>query len=87
MNQRPLNAMSRDEWRQAIKNAREPDHDTVYFPEKYESSLKQSIYPGLLGDTIDNMQVFGLEVETLPRIELPIVCKKGDIFPLARDWK
>ena len=35
----------------------------------------------------DNIKIAGLNVITFPQVERPIVCEKGEVFSLARDFK
>lgn len=72
----------------SIEDERKSHHDTIYCNTKQERTLKlaSSVPPSNLSN-IDNVRVLGLDVQTLPRIKHPIVCKKGEVFPLAKDFK
>lgn len=71
-----------------IRSVMESHHDTIYCTERQRSALARHVTgPGISAGTIDSLTVLGLNVETLPRIKRPIVCKKGEVFTLARDFK
>lgn len=70
-----------------IKRRREGHHDTIYCNKSQANALKREVEtPGLMSSNIDNLRIFGLDVEVLP-IEKPIVCRKGEVFTLAKDYK
>lgn len=72
----------------SIEAQLEGHHDTLYCKERHESMLaRQSAAPGMSPSSIDNLRFMGLDVETLPGIKFPIVCQKGEVFPLAKDYK
>ena len=71
-----------------INKVMEPHHDTIYCTERQRTKLaRHASGPGLLAGTIDSLVILGLNVETLPRITHPIVCEKGEVFTLARDFQ
>ncbi len=73
---------------EGIKQCRDAKHDTVYCNETQAMLLKREVgSPALLSpDAIDDFRIFGLDVEVLP-IQRPIVCQKGEVFDLAKDYK
>lgn len=73
----------------SIESERTDRDDTVYCNSKHKSVIIDRVASnaGMVGSTVDDVRVAGLRVEHLPRIERPIVCRKGDVFPLAKDWK
>jgi hypothetical protein len=71
-----------------VKRNRQSHHDTIYVTKEQASRLKRhASVGGLKSRSIDSLRIAGLDVETLPRITRPIVCQKGEVFPLAKDWK
>ena len=73
---------------EGIESQLDGHQDTLYCTKAQESALKSEIStPGLLSQNVDNLQFMGLDVQVLPRIDRPIVCKKGEVFTLAKDYK
>lgn len=71
-----------------IEAHRDKRHDTVYCSKQQESELIGQISTGILTQSADDIRIAGLDVESIPRFESrPIVCQKGDVFPLAKDYK
>lgn len=68
-------------------------HDTLYCTEEQINEMIRASgvvnEMGVHANRVDNLKFYGLEIEVLPRYdgERAILCKKGDLFPLARDWK
>lgn len=72
---------------EGIKKRRESHHDTIYCNKAQADALKREVNsPGLLSSNIDSLRIFGLDVEVLP-IQKPIICQKGDVFDLAKEYK
>lgn len=63
-------------------------HDTLYCNEYCKDEILSTI-DGHRSSfrTSDSVTIAGLQVETHPAFTVPITCKKGDIFPLAKDQK
>lgn len=73
---------------EGIENQLDGDKDTLYCTESQELALKSEVTTaGLMGTNVDDLQFMGLDVQVLPRIERPIVCQKGEVFTLAKDYK
>jgi len=73
---------------EGIEKQLEGHHDTLYCTKAQESALKSEVStPGLMSTNVDDLRFMGLDVQTLPRIERPIVCQKGEVFNLAKDYK
>lgn len=72
----------------AIRMNRRAQHDTLYCNMACKSKIIDTI-DGRSGSfrTSDNVQIAGLQVETHERFDVPITCKKGDIFPLTEDHR
>lgn len=61
--------------------------DTLYCNKKQaEKLVKKLNRRGILPKNIDDIYIRGLNVTIIP-VDCPIVCKKGDIFNLAKDYK
>lgn len=73
----------------AIRSKRSSNHDTIYCPPDIADALKNGLDKGpLRPSNIDSARIAGLEVCELAQLkQAVIVCEKGDIFPLAKDWK
>lgn len=69
----------------AIRANQKQNHDTLYCAPAY----KRALLTATLGSTgrADNLQISGLQVVEHNDFERPIVCEKGDVFPLAKDFK
>jgi hypothetical protein len=73
---------------EGIKSQLDGHQDTLYCTKAQESALKSEIStPGLFSQNVDNLRFMGLDVQVLPRIDRPIVCQKGEVFTLAKDYK
>jgi len=71
-----------------IKQSRESHHDTIYCTKEQERGLKrESTAGGILANNVDNLQFRGLDVQSLPQLSAAIICQKGEVFPLAKDYK
>lgn len=74
----------------AIGKQVKPHHDTIYCTDRQKGSLASTISGSSFGGSrarADNLTIMGLDVVVLPRIERPIVCRKGEVFDLAKDYK
>jgi hypothetical protein len=72
----------------SIQSRKEDHHDTVYCNESHSRKLERYAAPsGLHPSTIDNLRIFDLSIEEIPVGRHPIVCRKGEVFPLAKDFK
>jgi hypothetical protein len=74
---------------QEIRAQRSSNHDTIYCPPEVAETLKTRLDKGPLHSrNIDSFSIAGLGVCELPQLKKAIiVCERGDIFPLAKDWK
>lgn len=73
---------------EGVKQKRQSHHDTIYVTEEQANHLKRHVsVGGLTYHSIDSLRIAGLNVEEMSCVTFPIVCEKGDIFPLAKDWK
>jgi hypothetical protein len=71
-----------------VRQSRQSHHDTLYVTKRQHRRLKQHVsVGGLRSGSIDSLRIAGLDVEARPVITRPIVCQKGEVFPLAKDWK
>lgn len=69
-------------------------HDTVYCNFDQYNSIKRVVSSNAIGSisttNLDSIRVAGLDVHPLkqfPESSPLIVCQKGDVFPLAKDYK
>lgn len=65
-------------------------HTTLYCSPQQEKQLIRHIgssVSGMTSSDIESVTIRGITVEPLPGIEKPILCKKGDIFPLAKEYE
>lgn len=70
-----------------IQQERRATHDTLYCHPQHEKALLASVQGmRFTKGEVTNPTVFGLDIQTHPQFVRPIVCQKGDVFPLARDW-
>lgn len=71
-----------------VEQNRKSHHDTIYVTEaQFKRLKKHAPVGGLHTSSIDSLRIAGLDVESLPRTIRPIVCQRGEVFPLAKDWK
>jgi len=70
-----------------IRKAQKQKHDTLYCNEDAKKSLISTISGSGRGLRADNLKISGLEVITHERFTHPIVCEKGEVFDLTKDYK
>jgi hypothetical protein len=71
-----------------VEYNKKPHHDTLYITRRQFQMLKSYVSVGDLNcNNIDSVRFSGVTAEVLPGIVRPIVCEKGEVFPLAKDWK
>lgn len=73
-----------------VAAAKQPDHDTLYCSPEHQNKLLEEAAQGTMSmysSSKENIKIAGLNVITFPQIERPIVCQKGEVFPLAADHK
>lgn len=76
-----------DEMVDGIQSQIQGHHDTLYCSRHQASKLQQKVStPGLSPTSVDNFRLFGLDVQALP-VDFPIVCQRGEVFDLAKDYK
>lgn len=73
----------------SIKVNQHPRFDTLYCTDEQMRSLVQTIAEphtrtGRLNT--DQFKIFGLNVIVMDTLERPIMCEKGDVFPLVGDY-
>ena len=69
-----------------IRANQKPHHDTLYCNENHKKSLVGTI-SGSGSLRADNLRISGLEVVTHERFTYPIVCQRGEVFDLVKDYK
>lgn len=69
-----------------IRAKQKPHHDTLYCTEHQKKQLVGTI-SGSGGIRADNLRISGLEVVTHERFRYPIVCQRGEVFDLTKDYK
>lgn len=73
---------------EGIRKNLESSHDTIYCTKFVEQILADYVSsPATRRGVADSISLFGCTVESLPGVDRPIVCQKGDVFPLAKDYK
>lgn len=72
----------------AIRDVQRPHDDTIYCHPEHEEKLLQTI-DGFSGSHrgITNVTIAGLDVEARDCFEFILICQKGDVFPIAKDYK
>ena len=71
---------------QKIRKVQKQRHDTLYCDDNTKAQILNSISGNGLRRA-DNLRISGLEVITHERFDFPIVCEKGEVFTLAKDFK
>jgi hypothetical protein len=73
-----------------LKKCKLDRHTTLYCGPATGNRLLSNVAGGtaLPTHTIDSGTVYGITIETIPELRgrTPILCKKGDVFPLAGDY-
>jgi hypothetical protein len=73
---------------EGVEYNKKPHHDTLYVTGRQSKVLKSHVsVGGLECKNINSVSFSGVDVEVMPGTFRPIVCEKGDVFPLAKDWK
>lgn len=78
-----------DAFVEAVEDELSTRDDTLYISEADYQSLRRwaSNKAGeLKSPAIDTVRLLDLEIVVTP-VPVPIVCQRGDVFPLAKDWK
>jgi len=73
----------------SIKVNQHPRFNTLYCTEEQLRALVDTIAtPHTKARTIrtDEFKIFGLDVIVMDTIERPIMCEKGDVFPLTKGY-
>lgn len=73
----------------SIMRVRRGHHDTLYVDSNQRTVLRREVtIPSINSSQVTDMTVCGLDVVQLPTgLPAAISCKKGEVFPLAKDWK
>lgn len=79
--------MNTDDILDAIRRSRRPNDDTIYCTIHDRQKIADSISGISAGSSVDQLKVAGMEVVPHNKFKGPIVCRKGDIFPLAKEYK
>lgn len=83
-----MTRVSSEELYQAVASAKESRHDTLYCSPDHTQKLARGFSDGTMyGRTGSIDRVAGLDIIEIPRLDRVIVCEKGEVFPLAKDWK
>lgn len=61
--------------------------DTLYCNQNHHNKLSDEMTRGIYSNSVDNLELFGLDVVVIDELPVPIICKKGTIFPLAKEYK
>lgn len=73
---------------ESVKKQLQTEHDTLYVNQSQHLKLKREVAtPGLSTSVVDDVKICGLEVITITDLDFAILCQKGDVFPLAKDWQ
>jgi hypothetical protein len=70
-----------------IQKKRKAGHDTVYCSYETKQRIIDEINGTGVGLTADVVQVAGLDVIAHECFDETILCQKGTVFPLARDYR
>lgn len=71
----------------AVASTKQPHHDTLYCAPSHAEKLVRGLSEGVVFSTTHIQMVAGLEIIEIPRLDRIVVCQKGEVFPLAEDWK
>lgn len=82
-----MSRVSGKELLESLQAEKQPKHDTLYCNPSHADKLEQAVSSGVMFRTSNIDKIAGLDVIELPRIDIPIVCEKGEVFDLAKDWK
>lgn len=70
-----------------IRQAQKQRHDTLYCNERAKKTIIGTISGAGRGLRADNLTISGLEVITHEKFVQPIVCERGEVFDLTKDYK
>jgi len=72
-----------------IRTVQRPEDDTLYCNAEYKLRVVDTLFDGSSSPMVraDNVQVSGLEIVTLDGVPKPIVCERGEVFPITEDFK
>jgi hypothetical protein len=76
--------MGADTLRDKIAEKKRSNHDTLYCNNSQQQVLLDEMTNIFTNAT--SIRVLGLDVITHQRIDIPIVCEKGDVLPTAEDY-
>lgn len=75
------------EFVKAVRGSLHSEHDTLYVNESQFRTLKKHVAtPGLRASQIDTVSMFGVDIVVIETLDTAILCKRGDVFPLAKDF-
>jgi hypothetical protein len=77
--------MSERPFRDEIAEKKHSNHDTLYCNHHQEQALLDEMTN--VFNQAGAIRILGLDVITHQRIDIPIVCEKGDVFPTADDYQ
>lgn len=61
--------------------------DTVYCNTNHYDKIADEMTRGIYTGSVDNLELFELDVVVIDEMKAPIICKKGTVFPLAKEYK
>ncbi len=73
----------------SIKLHQHPRFDTLYCTKEQMHALSDTISePHVRTGNLnpDKFKIFGLNIIVMDNIERPIMCEKGDVFPIVSDY-
>lgn len=77
-----------DDLFESVKKHLQTEHDTLYVNEDQYSSIKNNLSISELSITsVDNVKICGVDVICIVGLDYAILCRKGDVFPTAGDYK
>lgn len=72
----------------AVWDNQKPHHDTLYVSRETYLTIRHILSTdGLSPQSVDNIKVSRLDVVPIEGLDVAILCEKGQIFPLAKDWQ
>ena len=75
---------------EGMKASIRTEDDVLYCKDKHADYIEDefSISSRVGIASAQEMTVFGVTIQRMPdNFKRPILCQKGDVFPLAKDWK
>lgn len=73
---------------ESVKKNRDMRHDILYVNSSQHRTIESEMgTPSLTQRSTDNVKLLGLDVIKVEELDVAILCKRGDILPLAKEWQ